>query len=145
MEPDDLTVLPAGPRAAAAARSLVRSRLSALEREDLTDAVVLLTSEVVTNAVIHTSGAARLSITALDAGVRVAVVDDSPVPPVRRRHSAVATTGRGVQLLEDLADEWGWTSRSDGKAVWFSVSGRRDPWSAEPDGDGSAPLRSDGA
>ena len=32
-----------------------------------------------------------------------------------------ASTGRGVQLLEAMADEWGWTATSTGKLVWFRV------------------------
>ena len=59
---------------------------------------------------------------------RVTVVDESPVPPWRRWHTATATTGRGVQMLQDLADDWGWNLVDGGKAVWFLVCGGRDPF-----------------
>lgn len=120
--------LPADPRAAGLARAAVRDRLGAWGLEHLADAVELLTSELVTNALLHAASAPVLQVVRQEGGVRVLVCDDSPVLPVRRRHSAAATTGRGVQMLQDLADEWGFEARPRGKAVWFVVTGARDPW-----------------
>lgn len=130
LDVDGLVPLPPDGRAAGVARSVVRERLRAWHQEGLLDAVELLTSELVTNVLVHTLSAPALGVVRSGSGVRVTVVDDSPVAPVRRRHSTAATTGRGVQLLEDLADEWGWQARAGGKAVWFLVTGQRDPWAA---------------
>jgi hypothetical protein len=125
----EVVPLPADSRAAGMARRLVRSHLEGWELDDLLDTAVLLTSEVVSNVIVHTASAPALGLARLDAGrVRVTVVDGSPVPPRLRWHSATATTGRVVQLLEDLADDWGWDPVGDGKAVWFVVRSGRDPW-----------------
>jgi anti-sigma regulatory factor (Ser/Thr protein kinase) len=121
--------LPADGRAASLARRLVRSHLESWELEDVLDTAMLLTSEVVSNVIVHTVSAPVLELARVDGdGVRVTVVDGSPVPPRLRWHSATAMTGRGVQLLEDLADDWGWTPVGDGKAVWFVVRGSNDRW-----------------
>lgn len=125
---DGRLVLPAHPRAAGLARAEVRRRLQDWDLPELLDAVELLTSEVVTNALLHTGSSPVLRLVREPGGVRVLVCDDSPVVPVRRRHSAAATTGRGVQLLQDLADDWGCDPQPTGKAVWFLVTAARDPW-----------------
>ena len=130
MELEKVVLLPAEPRAAGAARAVVRDRLRAWDLEDLLDTVVLLTSELVTNVLVHTASAPALAVARTGEGVRVEVSDTSPVPPARRRHSPSATTGRGVKLLEDLADDWGCEVTGDGKVVWFTVTGLRDPWAA---------------
>lgn len=123
--------LPSDGRAAGQARRLVRERLAAWELTELCDTVALLTSELVTNVLIHTTSAPRLSVARSGSGVRVAVADDSPVLPAQRRQSQEATTGRGVRLLVELADDWGWQLDGDrGKSVWFVVTGAADPWAA---------------
>jgi hypothetical protein len=129
----DLVALPADGRAAGLARSEVRTRLQTWQLDDLLDVAVLLTSEVVTNVIVHTASAPSLGLARDGGGVRVTVVDGSPAPPQLRRHSATATTGRGVQMLQDLATDWGWDLLDDGKAVWFLVrGGDDDPWSGRP-------------
>ena len=55
--------------------------------------------------------------------VRVEVVDDSPVVPIRRSIEADAVSGRGMAIVESLASNWGVTDLSpDGKTVWFEVA-----------------------
>ncbi len=132
MEPGESLLLPAGPQAARLARARVGRLLADWGLTRLCDTALLLTSELVTNVVLHTDGAPSLTVVRSGGGVRVTVSDGSPVQPVRRRHSSSATTGRGVALLDDLADEWGVDRHPDGpgKAVWFVVSGDRDPWAA---------------
>jgi hypothetical protein len=61
-------------------------------------------------------------------GVRVSVTDKSPVSPALRHHSATSTTGRGLRLLNQLADDWSVADDNGGKTVWFSLSTARDPW-----------------
>ncbi len=114
-------VLPARAASARAARGWVLARLSELGLEQLCEAVELLVSEVVTNAVIHQSSQLRLRLRPDGAGVRVEVLDGSRVLPVHRHYSSTATTGRGLTLLDTVADEWGWDVGTAGKSVWFRV------------------------
>jgi hypothetical protein len=131
----DVVSLPADGRAAGLARSVVRTRLREWDLDDLLETAMLLTSEIVTNVIVHTASAPELELTQDDGSLLVRVVDGSPVPPRRRWHSATATTGRGLQMLEDLANDWGWTPIGGGKAVWFllgpdgpdGVDGRPEP------------------
>jgi anti-sigma regulatory factor (Ser/Thr protein kinase) len=118
----DLVALPADGRAAGMARRLVRGQLTEWQLDGLIGTAVLLTSEVVTNAILHTASAPSLGLARNGTGVRVTVVDGSAVPPRRQWHSATATTGRGLQMLDELADEWGWNPTGAGKAVWFRLS-----------------------
>lgn len=122
--------LPAETRSAGRARAHVRETLTAWGLDAFTDTVVLLVSELVTNALLHASSGCDLRLEREGTGVRVTVSDRSPVLPSQRRRSSSATTGRGCQLLEDLADSWGAEPRDGGKDVWFVVSGDRDPWLA---------------
>lgn len=124
----DLALLPRS-RSSREAREWVCERLAVMGLDPLSDAVELLTSEVVTNALIHAGTPLTLSIRRQGAGVQVEVHDGSPVPPRRQRYSATATTGRGVGLLENLADEWGWRPEGEGKTVWFRVMRARQAWS----------------
>lgn len=118
-----LEPLPDGAQAPSAARALVRRRLGAWGLADLLDPVVLLVSELVTNGVVHTGGPVLLGVDRQGDGVLVRVLDPSPVLPVRRRQSTSATTGRGVAMLEDLADEWGVHRFEHGKLLWFCLTG----------------------
>lgn len=89
---------------------------------DLQATAQLLTSEVVTNAIRHGSGAIEMTMS-IDARVlRVGVADDSPRPPRLLRASPSSASGRGVGLIEALASSWGTTRHpGDGKTVWFSL------------------------
>ncbi|MCU1599397.1 MAG: putative anti-sigma regulatory factor, serine/threonine protein kinase [Frankiales bacterium] len=122
--------LPADASAAGHARRHVRSWLRDHDLEQLTETATLLTSELVTNAVLHTSDVARLTLQSVPGGLRVEIQDASPAGPVRRRHSPRATTGRGLALLAELADTWGWEPQATGKVVWFTVTTAADPWAA---------------
>lgn len=123
------------PRSVGVARAFVSEWLIAHRLESLTDTVVLLCSELVTNVVLHAAGPARLRLLEQGAGVRVEVSDASTVGPAPRGASVSATTGRGLQLLEDLADSWGCDRTPSGKTVWFAASTEHDPWAsfARPD------------
>ena len=112
------------------ARRFVVQLLEQWSLEELADTVALLTSELVSNAVLHAR--TDIVVTAVDLGgaVQVDVSDLSPVAPVQRRHTADATTGRGVQLLEQLARSWEVLRHDGGKTVRFTVDGSSDPWAA---------------
>jgi len=89
--------------------------------EDLTDTAVLLTSELVTNAIVHGRSEARLRVHATPGGVRVEVGDDNDRAPVLQPRDDDALTGRGLSLLELTATTWGVQEAPVGKVVWFSL------------------------
>lgn len=83
---------------------------------------VLLTSELVTNAVLYARSDVVLRVL-LDASVaRIGVHDDSVVPPLPRSPAREDTSGRGLALVELLATDWGVTTNGRGKEVWFEVA-----------------------
>lgn len=86
--------------------------------------VLLLTSEVVTNAVTHGAGSPVLSVTISADVLRVSVADDDGAAPylVSAPGQAVAG-GRGIYLIETLASRWGSDPHADsvGKNVWFEL------------------------
>jgi DNA-binding NarL/FixJ family response regulator len=107
------------PKAVRAARTFVAAAMRDLMCEGVLDTVVLLTSELVTNALLHGSGAPQVVVQALPATLRVDVHDESTTWP--RRRSPDEGGGRGLHLLDSLASDWGVESRPGGKAVWFTV------------------------
>lgn len=112
---------PVDPRSVAAARRLVESTLDGHAPGVVEDAV-LLTSELVTNAVRHAGLAVRVVVAVDDRFLRVEVHDDSPLLPVVGPARSTATGGRGMPMLEVLARRWGVTPAADGgKAVWFEL------------------------
>jgi anti-sigma regulatory factor (Ser/Thr protein kinase) len=86
------------------------------------DALALLVSEVATNALLHGRGEVRLHVSGNDRRLRVEVADASNAVPVRRAAASLAEGGRGLALLDQLADSWGVDlSPPQGKVVWFEV------------------------
>lgn len=120
----DLDALTTSPRAA---RDFVRSVLDAWDCDDPEEIALLLTSEVVSNAVLH--AATRLALDVgwdEDAGVlRIEVRDGSPDVPEVMVPSPGATGGRGIFLVDRLARRWGSRPEPDGKVVWFELAARR--------------------
>ena len=89
----------------------------------LEDVVVLLTSELVTNAILYAGTSIDLVAVRRGQVFRVEVRDQDPRPPLRRITDADAASGRGLGLVENLASAWGVDHvPGDGKAVWFEVS-----------------------
>ncbi|MEY9996688.1 anti-sigma regulatory factor (Ser/Thr protein kinase) [Streptomyces sp. V4I8] len=87
------------------------------------DAVLLVVSELVTNALVHTDGRVRLDLTLVNQRLRVAVADSSPRTPVKPAGiSWEATGGRGILLVEAMAAEWGTVPVSGGKQVWSEIA-----------------------
>jgi len=108
--------LPAELTTPRAAREAIQRRFDA---EPRCGDLLLCVSEVVTNAVRHAQTAARLTISRDRDIVTVEVSDSSPDLPVRRAASASSTTGRGLQILDQLARRWGAEPTPEGKVVWF--------------------------
>ena len=116
-------VLPPVTTSVRAARAFARERCaaSALSAEDC-ELLVLLVSELVTNAIVHARSEARLTITATGSLLRVEVGDDSPVHPQVLHPGPRASSGRGVGFVARLATGWGVRDEPGGKVVWFTLA-----------------------
>lgn len=121
--------LPGRPAQVSRARSLVAGALG--RDHPLRDDCVLLTSELVTNAVLHShsgdGGGFTLAVRATAAWVEVRVEDDgSELPPcasraVRGGEGHGRTNGRGLPLLEALSHRWGFSREGGRNVVWFEL------------------------
>lgn len=103
------------------ARYYVRAALKQHDLYDYADDVSAVTSELVTNAIIHTDATAiGLELGHLHAPEAIAIVvtDTSPNPPEKRDVEDTAECGRGLRLVEALSARWGWRPRHPGKAVY---------------------------
>ena len=95
------------------------------------DDAALLVSELATNAVIHAGTPFRVAVRRRDDRLRVEVADGSRAVARRQRFSATSGTGRGLALVDEVADRWGVDQRDEGKTVWFELAVR--PAESEPD------------
>ena len=112
--------LTTGPAAAAEARSEVRAAICVWDVRVAPDVAVLLTSELVTNAIRHGGGQTiTLAITCSSGHLRVDVHDTSRPLPVLMDATADAETGRGLLLVTTMSAEWGFYRTPAGKAVYF--------------------------
>jgi anti-sigma regulatory factor (Ser/Thr protein kinase) len=125
--------LPPTARSVPEARHHVVTALEQWDLDGLVDTARLLTSELVTNAVLHARTEVTLGVEEHGPGVRISVRDLSPVTPSLRHHSTLSTTGRGLRLLDQLADEWNVVDHKRGKTIWFTLTTGRDAWSAYGD------------
>ena len=131
--------LATGPAAPAEARRRVRDAIRSWQVPVDLDAALLLTSELVTNAIRHEAGqeagqgaqAVMLAIASSRGRLRVDVHDTSRSLPAVAEVPADAETGRGLLLVETLSDEWGFYRTPAGKAVYFTLA-------FEPDNAGKA-------
>ncbi|MFD5541231.1 SpoIIE family protein phosphatase [Streptomyces sp. NPDC127079] len=90
--------------------------------DDAMDVALLVVSELVTNALIHTEGPVRLDLTLVDHRLRIAVADSSPRSPVKPTNIGwEATGGRGILLVEAVSAAWGTVPVSGGKQVWADL------------------------
>ena len=116
------TRLGSSPATAGAARRYVRGVLSGYDvNEKVMGTVELLTSEVVTNALLHARGAGVLSLHVSSTTIRVEVEDPSSLMPARRQAGVDAVSGRGLTIVDGLAASWGVEPGCQGKRVWFEV------------------------
>ena len=113
------------PTSVSAARSFVRAVLEAQELDHLVDTAALLVSELATNAVLHARTSYRVEVGVGESAVRVSVLDLSPVLVHRRVNALESGTGRGLGLVEVLAERWGPTPSEDldghAKGIWFEL------------------------
>ena len=117
------------------ARKFASEALSAWGIRDRLDDVCLCLSEVATNALVHVgplSFGFRARLTISGPVVRLEVHDQGPGRPRRKHPSLDAPSGRGLLLVDELADEWGVDDQhSLGKTIWlnfkFTDPGPRTP------------------
>ena len=120
--------LTADPRAAAEARKEIRVAIAVWDVPVDSEIASLLVSELVTNAVTHdgAAGTVVMAIRCARGRLRVDVHDASGALPELQPGTPVdAETGRGLMLVDTLADEWGFYRTPGGKAVYFSLTFRK--------------------
>ncbi|MFF3416039.1 SpoIIE family protein phosphatase [Streptomyces sp. NPDC002698] len=114
-------------RSVATARSFVRDTLQGWGFADIVDDAVVLTSELVTNAVVHAGTSADVLCLRSDDGVRIEVADRYPEREIPLQATAVnmgspdREGGRGLQLCAALARRWGVDYTPTHKQVWFQL------------------------
>ncbi|MFF0889124.1 SpoIIE family protein phosphatase [Streptomyces sp. NPDC003456] len=114
-------------RSVASARSFVRDTLQGWGFADIVDDAVVLTSELVTNAVVHAGTSADVLCLRSDEGARIEVADRYPEREVPLQGTAVnmgspdREGGRGLQLCAALAGRWGVEYTPTHKTVWFQL------------------------
>jgi anti-sigma regulatory factor (Ser/Thr protein kinase) len=113
-------VLPATPVAAGQARRVVAEQCRSWDA-DVVDTALLLTSELVTNAVIHGRSEVQLEVRTDGSRLRVDVGDDSSRLPLQKSPDHDALDGRGLQIVDLLATRWGVYDEPLGKTVWFEL------------------------
>lgn len=107
-------------------RRELRELLGQWGRCDSTDVAQLLASELVTNALVHTEQGAVVTAVVASSTLRVEVRDfitglPAPGPPGHLRQDSLDTNGRGLFLVQSLADSWGIRTQGMGKVVWFEL------------------------
>lgn len=88
---------------------------------DVISCAALLTSELVTNAVLHASTPLCVTLHLLPDRIRIDVADGEPSFPSIKEYGQDAATGRGLTLFSTLASNWGIQAVDGGKIVWFEV------------------------
>ncbi|WP_369170741.1 SpoIIE family protein phosphatase [Streptomyces sp. R28] len=120
-----MSVAQAEPERVAVARQQLRELLHDWTSEDQVDSAVLLLSEMLTNVLVHTDADALLlaEVRGEPGGrrIRVEVTDTSDDLPHKRRPGELASSGRGLMLIELLAQSWGVDPRGEGKSIWFEL------------------------
>ncbi|MFE9857162.1 SpoIIE family protein phosphatase [Streptomyces sp. NPDC005780] len=109
------------PEALSSARHMIRAAVRAWGAKERADEVELAADELTTNALMHTDGGAIVTIRVLtgpERRLRVDVEDRSSALPRRRDAGDAGVSGRGLMLVDRLADAWGVESRGTGKCVW---------------------------
>ncbi|MFB7113435.1 SpoIIE family protein phosphatase [Streptomyces sp. NPDC056190] len=120
-----MTVAQAEPERVSVARRQLRELLHDWSSEEHVDSAVLLLSETLANVLLHTDvDALVLAEVSGERGerrLRVEVTDAGDDLPHKRRPGELASSGRGLVLIELLADAWGVVPRGQGKSIWFEL------------------------
>jgi anti-sigma regulatory factor (Ser/Thr protein kinase) len=109
------------------ARRLVTAQLGDWAVGDLAETAELLVSELVTNALRHTRGPLRLNLQLRHSRLLCEVEDTESAGPARSVADPDAENGRGIELLDLLADAWGSVRTATGKTMWFELRAEGHP------------------
>ncbi|WP_326643293.1 ATP-binding protein [Streptosporangium sp. NBC_01755] len=120
--------MPCETRNVASARRFVRDIATDWNAsEDTPEIAELLVSELVTKAIAYGSSdvpdptVIRIRTTREKELMTVDVYDSCIAVPRMRQADHLATSGRGLTIVEDLSHNWGWTLNPYGKSVWFQL------------------------
>jgi signal transduction histidine kinase len=89
---------------------------------DTSDVVALLVSELATNCIRHAGSEFTVRLERDTDHVTIFVTDRGSGSPVVRSPGPRDPSGRGLRIVQSMADDWGVDSRSGSKTVWFSLS-----------------------
>lgn len=109
------------PQSVPKARTFVLSIDWIPENEETRARLATLTSEIVTNAVLHGRTSFTVAVTKSASRIRVAVGDRNVQPVLPKTYGPTSPTGRGLHIVEAMADRWGIDTGTDGKTVWFEI------------------------
>jgi hypothetical protein len=115
------TQLPSSPTTPQLARRFLRAALQTWELDGFGAVTELLATELVSNVVMHVGKPMTLRVTRDDDSMTVEVDDPSPALPTMQHPGADDEHGRGILLVNELANSWGAHPRVDGKTVWFAL------------------------
>jgi anti-sigma regulatory factor (Ser/Thr protein kinase) len=114
--------LPGTPYSVQMARFYVRTALSYHNLGVYAEDAETVTSELVSNALMHASaqsfGLDLLRLADDSGAVAIVVTDPCPLPPVKCASAVGAEHGRGLLIVETLSARWGWSPQDPGKAVF---------------------------
>ena len=115
--------LPPIPPSIPVARHVVLEVLRAWDVPHDHEDAALLVTELVSNVVDHVQGEANLTLelAVAQAWLRIAVVDGSSIPPVVQELEQDRPRGRGLRMVQAIADRWGVEDHQGGKRVWFEL------------------------
>jgi len=119
------------PEAVAATRRLVAGAMTdwsstqgVLPDDLLVADACLVASEMAANAVTHAQSAFEVTVTCSDGSVRVAVSDTGPGAAEAHEVGPLDLSGRGLAIVDDVADRWGCENVPGGKVVWAELTAR---------------------
>ena len=113
---------PADPKSAGAARAFARVACERWRCDAIADSVLLVTSELVTNAITHARSRCELTVRLAPDVLRIEVFDDNDRIPSPLDVDGDAEHGRGLFLVAALARSWGIDPVENGKVVWAELS-----------------------
>lgn len=139
MDPDNTATLrlEAEPACAARARRFAVGALGRWDLDRFDQEVALCTTELATNAVLHSRRPFTVGVRPVASGVRIDLQDERPdllpqLLPVGLDPLASGTTGRGLRVVASLAARWGYFTTKIAKTVWVELQDDRDDSPAAP-------------